>query len=360
MAREFAVTTPSASVSLAPDGRGEVVFSVTNVTGVPMRARASFLLGPGLKPKWVSLRGERAREMPAGSTEVFTVELRVPPAPPPGSHSFRLVVADVALPDERYTEGPAISVRVVPTAPLARPFPWWVLVLGTLVVLGGALAAFFLLRDGEAPPPVQECPPGQTQCEGRCVSLLTDLRHCGACGTACEARFECREGQCVRTGCPEGQALCEGACVDTRTDTRNCGRCGTTCPSHLTCRDGRCLCPAEGQSNCGGRCADLRADEQNCGLCNKRCASGQTCQDRVCRCPSGQSLCDGRCVDTRVDEQHCGRCGSRCASGSDCRGGRCVPRPGCPIAGQVLCPCTGTCLSPALCQKRCGQDVQPF
>lgn len=362
MSREFAITTPSASLTLDRRGHGEAVFTVTNTTATHMRAKATVVpLDAGLKPEWVGLRGARAREMPPGSTEVFTVDVRVPPGTPPGTLTFRLVVADVALPDERFTEGPAHAVTVPPpAAPAPRGFPGWLLVLGALVVLGGAVAAFLALRGNGEEPPAPTCPPGQTRCGEQCVDVRSDAAHCGACGTACEADFACREGQCVRTGCPGGQALCDGACVDTREDERHCGACGRQCPAHLTCREGRCLCPEASQRDCGGQCVDTRADERHCGLCNKRCAPGQSCQDGVCRCGSGQTLCGGACVNLQTSEQHCGSCGKRCAPNADCRSGRCVPRSPCPIAGQILCPCTGTCLTSALCAKRCQQDVQPF
>lgn len=366
MPREFAITTTSAAVSLDAKGRGEVVFTVTNVTATHMRAKATPQLPPELQPEWVSLRGERSREMPPGSTETFILDIAVPPGTPPGTHTLRLVVADVALPDEHFAESPAVSVNVLaPAAPAPKPFPWWLVVLGAVVIIGGAVAAFLLLRDDEPPtddtqPPELVCPPGQTRCGEQCVDVNTDEQHCGACDTSCEEDFECREGRCVRTGCPSDQTLCDGRCVDTRSDRQHCGACGLSCASHLTCRNARCECPVATQRNCGNRCVDTATDAQNCGACGNKCASGQTCQNGVCRCNTGLTLCGGQCVNTNTDEQNCGGCGKKCASNATCSNGKCVVPSPCPITGQVLCPCTGTCLSPSLCAKRCEQDVQPF
>ncbi|MBL8954796.1 MAG: hypothetical protein JNK82_28720 [Myxococcaceae bacterium] len=36
-----------------------------------------------------------------------------------------------------------------------------------------------------------------TDCDGTCVDLQADSRHCGACGTTCRAGSVCRDGQCA-------------------------------------------------------------------------------------------------------------------------------------------------------------------
>ncbi|MCY1022695.1 NEW3 domain-containing protein [Pyxidicoccus sp. MSG2] len=92
MTREFAITAPSPTLSLGADGRGEVAFTVTNVTGLAMRAVARFLPEPPLKPEWLSVRGADHRDMPPGATDDFTVDLQVPPGAPPGPYTFRMVV----------------------------------------------------------------------------------------------------------------------------------------------------------------------------------------------------------------------------------------------------------------------------
>lgn len=60
------------------------------------------------------------------------------------------------------------------------------------------------------------CPAGQSECEGRCVSLRDDVRNCGACGTACAApdggTVGCAEGRCV-VMCGAGMAVVGGASI---------------------------------------------------------------------------------------------------------------------------------------------------
>jgi hypothetical protein len=400
MPRVFAITTPAPTISLDPSGRGEVPFTVSNTTATPMRVRASLLPSELLKREWLSLRGPTVRDLPPGSTEVFIVDIQVPSGTPPSRYTFSLVAADNDLPDERFSEGPTVSVAVsAPAAEPARGVPWWLIALGALVVGGGAIAAFFALRAEEPPPP--ECPAGQTVCAGECVDLQNDTQNCGRCGDACGEdqscqagscqcaqglalcgdacvslqtsdencgncgnkcgeNFDCRAGQCVRTGCSGGRTLCGGQCVDTETDEQNCGECGQACGADLLCRNGRCQCTG-GRTACGGQCVDTRTDERNCGRCGRRCGSNQVCQAGSCRCSSGLELCGGTCVNLETSDRNCGRCGNSCASGFECRSGQCVRTsfPEC-RAGEVLCPCTQTCLPPALCVKRCGEDRRPL
>jgi hypothetical protein len=132
------------------------------------------------------------------------------------------------------------------------------------------------------------CPPGQSCCSGRCVSLATDVSNCGRCGTVCPTGQPCIGGQC---GCPAGTTLCNGRCVDLQNDSQNCGQCGTVCPPGTSCQRGSCLCP-NGAPLCGAVC----------------CPAGQSCSNGQC-CPTGLTSCGGRCVDLRFDPSNCGACG---------------------------------------------------
>ncbi|WP_163992553.1 MXAN_6577-like cysteine-rich protein [Pyxidicoccus caerfyrddinensis] len=395
MTREFAITAPSPSLSLGADGRGEVAFTVTNVTGLAMRAVVRLLPEPPLKPEWLSVRGADHRDMPPGATEVFTVGLQVPPGAPPGPYTFRMVVADLDLPDERFAEGPTIAVEVRPTPLPAKPFPWWWLVVGGLVIAGGAVALFLGLRGDDAEPGT--CPAGQVTCGDRCIDVRSDAKNCGACGTTCGPEEVCEGGACE---CTEGRERCGNVCIDTRQNDRNCGACGVTCGAGQFCRDGRCQCPS-GLGLCGERCVDTRKDTQNCGACNTRCGANQVCTDGRCGCTGSLTLCGGQCVETDTDEQNCrtcgtrcgpsqqcvggrcqcnsgltlcgnscvnvqldknncGRCGATCATGRTCKNGSCVTGVTAPCAvGQVLCPCTGTCILNTMCAKLCAAGVQP-
>ncbi|QSQ25662.1 hypothetical protein JY651_12330 [Pyxidicoccus parkwayensis] len=395
MPREFAITAPSPTLSMGTDGHGEVAFTVTNVSRLALRAVARFTPEAPLKPEWLSVRGADHRDMPPGATEVFTVELHVPPGTPPGSYTFRLVVSDQDQPDERFAEGPAIAVSVSPTPLPAKKFPWWWLVVGGVVVIGGAVALFLGLRGGGAEP--GSCTDGQVTCGDRCIDTRTDAQNCGACGTVCGPSEVCEAGRCECSGALE---RCGNLCIDTQENDRNCGGCGTVCGPGQFCRDGRCQCPSN-QESCGNRCVDTRKDLQNCGACNHQCVTGQVCSNGRCACTGAQALCGDRCVDAKTDEQNCGSCGTRCGPTQQCAGGRCQCNAGLTLCGsacintqtdsrncgrcgvtcgsgkacksgacvtsiapscglgQVMCPCTGTCITSAMCSKLCASGVQP-
>lgn len=128
------------------------------------------------------------------------------------------------------------------------------------------------------------CPQGETACGGRCVSLLSDADHCGACGNACGALGVCSAGTC---GCAPGVAVCGGACTDLARDPRHCGGCDTACGAGELCLAAAdattctASCPA-GFTACQGACVDVQSDRLHCGACGRTCPTGQTCRDGAC------------------------------------------------------------------------------
>lgn len=58
------------------------------------------------------------------------------------------------------------------------------------------------------------CVEGTTYCDGECVDLQTDARHCGMCGNACAQGVVCDTGICI-------DAPCTGLCANPRTFVLN-------------------------------------------------------------------------------------------------------------------------------------------
>jgi hypothetical protein len=109
-------------------------------------------------------------------------------------------------------------------------------------------------------------------------------------------------GRNDETVCPSMQ--CDGYCVDVTTDPRHCGACGNACGEGLACVDGACtLDCAAGLTSCDGSCRDLTADPKNCGGCGSACAEGQVCSAGACAltCQSGLESCEGFCRDLQTD-----------------------------------------------------------
>jgi hypothetical protein len=128
--------------------------------------------------------------------------------------------------------------------------------------------------------------------------------------------------------CPSGETDCGGRCVSLLTDAGNCGSCGNAATDLQVCRGGALAC-APGTALCGGTCTDLARDPLHCGGCEIACAGGTYCAtvDASTRCtataPEGFALCAGAYVDPQTDRLNCGSCGNACPSGQTCRAGAC-------------------------------------
>jgi hypothetical protein len=112
-----------------------------------------------------------------------------------------------------------------------------------------------------------DCP--DAECDGECVNLSTDARHCGGCGRTCwagEAEAACVDGLCVLVECAPGTGDCDGDRLngcETVVDCAEGGACATTCGSTGTqgCADvcaPTCAPPVEvcnaQDDDCDGAC----------------------------------------------------------------------------------------------------------
>lgn len=171
-------------------------------------------------------------------------------------------------------------------------------------------------------------------CDGACVNVLSDPRHCGDCGVVCPGAAHgapvCRGGACAVT-CEAGRASCGGeACAtDLASDHDHCGACGRGCTGSQECRGWQCVgCPA-GESACGGRCVNLTTDNANCGGCGVACTGSRVCSLGSCvyvTCgpAAGDVMCSGRCMNIYTDRANCGSCGRVCGAGRVCAFGDCI------------------------------------
>jgi hypothetical protein len=157
-----------------------------------------------------------------------------------------------------------------------------------------------------------ECGDGQVECGDQCVSLASDVDHCGACDIVCLPGQTCTAGECelIELGC-------------------NCDE------ARELCVDGACEC-RPGLSACGASCVDVRSDVDHCGGCGQPCAG--FCVDGECEeeCEEGKTLCGTACVDLDSDPLHCEECGETCDPNEVCVSGKCRDFT---FAGCESCPC---------------------
>ncbi|GEM_PF-5055554 len=148
------------------------------------------------------------------------------------------------------------------------------------------------------------CPAAQEYCDGLCVSLESDLEHCGSCGNPCALGLFCIGGECL-VQCPEGQEELEGRCLLTCPEGQEPrdGECRLVCPEGEHEENGVCVedptlpgeCP-EGSKVCDGSCTDIMSDEQHCGDCNVPCFGGRACLEGNCLCPVGTGPLGDQCT----------------------------------------------------------------
>jgi beta-lactam-binding protein with PASTA domain len=155
--RIFAITAARETVTLDNEGRAEVSFTASNTGPKPIAGQAKLVALGSAKAAWLSLDGEQERNFAKGEAHQLSVHIAVPPGTPVGKYSFRLNIISVENPDDEFTEGPSVSFEVkeltVAQAP-ARKFPWWIVAVAAVVVLGAGIMTWLLIPQKVTMPDV--------------------------------------------------------------------------------------------------------------------------------------------------------------------------------------------------------------
>ena len=153
--RIFAITAARDTVTLDNQGRAEVSFTASNTGPKSIAGRARLVPIGSTKETWLSLEGEHERKFAKGEAQQFTVKVAAPPGTPAGKYSFRLNIISVENPDDEFTEGPSVSFEVKElalAAPPKRKFPWWIVAVAGVLVLGAGLITWLLIPQKVAVP----------------------------------------------------------------------------------------------------------------------------------------------------------------------------------------------------------------
>jgi beta-lactam-binding protein with PASTA domain len=153
--RIFAVTSPRDTVIVDSQGRAEVSFTASNTAPKPITGRAKLVPVGSTKEGWLTLDGDQERKFAKGEAHQFTARIAVPPGTPAGKYAFRLNIISVENPDEEFTEGPSVSFEVkelAPAAPPKRKFPWWIVAVAGVLVIGAGLITWLLVPKKVAVP----------------------------------------------------------------------------------------------------------------------------------------------------------------------------------------------------------------
>ncbi len=157
--RIFAITAAPETVTLDDHGHAQVSFTVSNTGPKSLAGRAKLIALGSTKEAWLTLDGEHERTFAKGESHQFTVKIATPPGTPSGKHAFRLNVISVENPDDDFTEGPSVSFEVkelAPAAPPPRKFPWWVVAVAGVLVLGAGIITWLLIPPKVTVPKVDD------------------------------------------------------------------------------------------------------------------------------------------------------------------------------------------------------------
>jgi hypothetical protein len=260
------------------------------------------------------------------------VKINPPAGTAPGSYRFKLVALSAENPDEDYTEGPSVTVKVPATEKPKKKFPWWILIVLLLVLVGGGVTLAILLIPGG--PGLNE--PCEDDCKGGLV-CVGDPKTCRG-----DAGFE---GCTDTTDCNQGLACVEGVCSEPVLPGLG-EACSGQCAGGLFCVAGTCQedtvgseCKKEQDCGPGQKCATIGAQKLCLRETGQACRVAGECLSLICK--GGQ--CAALMLGTACQFS------AQCASAL-CRDGICKPPIHCPPLDDRKCPnnlfCNnGTCIS---------------
>lgn len=95
---------------------------------------------------------------------------------------------------------------------------------------------------------------GLVDCGGELVDVMTDARHCGACGAACTDGLACFQRECRQgldpASCGPSRDVCDGVCQPTDYLLERCGACDVACGNDQACDQGACRPLGGGGTSC--------------------------------------------------------------------------------------------------------------
>ncbi len=144
------VTAAADKVTCDDAGSAKHVFTVSNVSGAPLRVGTKILVDEPAQSDWFIIEGESERDIDDQGTDQVTVRAQIPETTKPEQYTFQLLVFSVKEPGERFTEGPKVVVeRSAISAPPPQerpPFPWWIVaVIVAVLIIGGGIAAWLMM-----------------------------------------------------------------------------------------------------------------------------------------------------------------------------------------------------------------------
>jgi beta-lactam-binding protein with PASTA domain len=144
--------------TLYPDGSGaaELTCTVTNTRALPTRAKLRIAPTNGTARGWLLPAQDDERDFRPNEAQQFKVGVKVPADAPPGTYGLRVDMANVANPQEDFTEGDVVAFTVAPCklVPGGSGMLKWrmpVIVAATLLIAGGIITVVLFNRGVTVP-----------------------------------------------------------------------------------------------------------------------------------------------------------------------------------------------------------------
>src|SRR5882724_2642068 len=103
MPSPFNITAVTPVVPLTSDREGKASYTVSNVSGAPIRGRANLTPVDQTRMDWLKLDGDIERDFSVNGTQQYTVEIKVPVTAVAGDYTFHLDMVGVQNPDDLFS-----------------------------------------------------------------------------------------------------------------------------------------------------------------------------------------------------------------------------------------------------------------
>lgn len=175
--RDIATVTVSQDrIALGQERTAAFIFTVTNTAGTTLNYGVRVVAEGQSEEQWFTVQGDGERTLADNASEQVTVTVAPPADAEPGDYTFHPVIFRAESPGEDFTEGPRVAFSVPDRANQNTSFPWWILIVGILVlVLGGALL-WWLAGSGDEPqpPPAEPVEPASPTLQEDCIGFDPD------------------------------------------------------------------------------------------------------------------------------------------------------------------------------------------
>ena len=182
----FTVTSATREVKLGGKPNASVTFTITNTSKKPVRGTPKLKVIGSTGEAWLKISSGGTRNFSPDESQQFVVEITLPANAAPGDYSFGLNISNEALPDEDFTEGPAVAFKIdTQPQPGPKPFPWWILiVVGAVLLVGGGIAIVVAVLPSKiAVPDVTRKQLGEASNSLAIVELRSEVAEQKATGT---------------------------------------------------------------------------------------------------------------------------------------------------------------------------------